>query len=159
MIKYCQTYPFSVIIITIILGEFINMERMLILLKPDAYKRKLLGKIITRIEDKNFTITAMKMTTMSKKLASEHYAHLTKLDFYPEIESYITSAPVVAMIVEGENVIQIMRTVMGKTRWNEALPGTIRGDYANETTENLIHGSDSAENAEIEIKRFFKELG
>lgn len=134
------------------------MERTYIMLKPDAYKRKLLGKLISRIEDKNFTITAMKMITLTKELLDEHYAHVSHLDIYPNLIDFMTSAPVVAMIVEGENVVVGMRNIMGKTKWYEAEAGTIRGDWANTTTENLIHGSDSPETAEIEIARFFKEL-
>ncbi len=134
------------------------MEQTYIMLKPDAYKRKLLGKIITRIEEKNFTIKHMKLIILTPEILSEHYAHLVHLDFYPELVAFMTSAPVVGMVVEGENAIQGMRNLMGKTKWFEAEAGTIRGDFANTTTENLIHGSDSPENAEIEIKRFFSEL-
>lgn len=125
------------------------------MLKPDALKRKLAGEIITRIERKGFTITDMKMMTLTEEILKEHYAHLADQPFFPNLVAYMTSGPVLAMIVEGDEVIQGMRKLMGATKWLEATPGTIRGDYACNTTQNLIHGSDSPENAEIEIKRFF----
>ena len=132
------------------------MERTYVMLKPDAVKRKLMGEIISRIERKNFKITNLKMMTLNEDIIKEHYAHIADKPFFPEILEYMTSGPVVAMIVEGDDVVQGMRNIMGATKWLEAAAGTIRGDYANSTGENLIHGSDSVENAEIEIKRFFK---
>lgn len=132
------------------------MERTYIMLKPDAVKRKLMGEIIARIERKNFNIVDMKMMTLNEEIVKEHYAHIADKPFFPEILEYMTSGPVVAMIVEGDDVVAGMRNIMGATKWLEATAGTIRGDYANSTGENLIHGSDSPENAEIEIKRFFK---
>ena len=133
------------------------MERTYIMLKPDAHKRRIMGEIISRIEKKGYTITDMKMFNMTEKLVREHYGHLVDKPFYPEIESFMLSGPVVGMIVEGDEVVVGMRTLMGATKWIDAAPGTIRGDYANatNTSANLIHGSDSVENAEIEIKRFF----
>ncbi|MDD4036344.1 MAG: nucleoside-diphosphate kinase [Bacilli bacterium] len=131
------------------------MERTYIMLKPDSYKRRLLGKIITRIEKKGFIITNMKMMNLDETILKEHYSHLIDKPFFRDLVNFMTSAPVVGMIIEGEGVVEGMRRLMGTTKWYEALPGTIRGDYANNTTENLIHGSDSIENAEIEIKRFF----
>jgi nucleoside-diphosphate kinase len=127
------------------------------MLKPDAYARKLMGKIITRIEEKGFTITNMKMMRPTADVLKEHYAHLVDKPFFQDLINYMMSAPVVGMIVEGEGAVEGMRILMGPTKWYEALPGTIRGDFTNSTTYNLIHGSDSAENAEIEIKRFFGE--
>lgn len=131
------------------------MERTYIMTKPDAYKRKLLGKIITKIEEKGYTIADMKMMTLDEEILKEHYAHIADKPFFPEILEFMTSAPVVGMIVEGDNCISGMRTLMGPTHPSEALPGTIRGDYAIVSGENVIHGSDSAETAEMEIKRFF----
>jgi nucleoside-diphosphate kinase len=133
------------------------MERTYIMLKPDALKRKLSGEIISRIERKGFNIVDMKMMTLNEEILKEHYAHLVDKPFFPELVEYMTSGPVLGMIVEGDDIVQGMRNVMGATKWLEADPGTIRGDYANSTTENLIHGSDSVENAEIEIKRFFNK--
>lgn len=131
------------------------MERTYIMLKPDAVKRGLVGEILSRIEKKGFKITNMKMFTLTEEILKEHYAHLADKPFFPEIVGYMTSGQVVGMIIEGDEVVAGMRKIMGATKWLEAEAGTIRGDYANNTTMNLIHGSDSVENAEIEIKRFF----
>lgn len=131
------------------------MERTYIMTKPDAYQRGLIGEIITRIENKGFSITDMKMMRLDEPILKEHYAHLADKPFFPEIVKYMTSGPVVGMIVEGDGVVDSMRKIMGPTDGLEANPGTIRGDYAKNKSENLVHGSDSVENAEIEIKRFF----
>lgn len=130
-------------------------EKTYIMLKPDAVKRHLIGEIVSRIEKKGYQITQAKLMTLDKKVIAEHYAHLLHKPFYPNLEAYMTSGPVFGMVVEGENVIAGMRQLMGPTNVYEALPGTIRGDYANNTTENIIHGSDCKEAATIEIKRFF----
>lgn len=131
------------------------MERTYIMTKPDAYERGLVGRIITRIEEKGFKITDMKMMRLDENILKEHYSHLADKPFFPEIVEYMTSGPVVGMIVEGNGVVDSMRKIMGPTDGLEAMPGTIRGDFANNKSENLVHGSDSVENAEIEIKRFF----
>lgn len=131
------------------------MERTYIMTKPDAYQRGLIGEIITRIENKSYKITNMKMMNLDEEILKEHYAHLADKPFFKDIVEYMTSGPVVGMIVEGDNVVEGMRKLMGPTDGLEALPGTIRGDYAKDKAENLVHGSDSIENAEIEIKRFF----
>ncbi len=130
------------------------MERTYIMLKPDALKRCLAGEIISRIEKKGFKITSMKMFDLTEEILKEHYAHIADKPFFGEIVKFMTSGPVIGMIVEGDSVVEGMRRLMGPTKWFEALPGTIRGDYAFSTGENLIHGSDSIENAEIEINRF-----
>lgn len=132
------------------------MERTYIMLKPDALKRGVAGEIISRIERKGYKIAEAKTMLLDEAVLKEHYAHIADKPFFPELVEYMTSGKVLAMIVEGPDVVQGMRILMGATKWEEAAPGTIRGDYAFCTTENLIHGSDSAENAEIEIKRFFK---
>ncbi|MBP3869965.1 MAG: nucleoside-diphosphate kinase [Faecalicoccus sp.] len=131
------------------------MERTYIMLKPDCVKRGLMGEVISRIEKKGFKITSAKMMTLSEEILYEHYAHVADKPFFPAMLEYMTSGPVLAMIVEGENVVKGMRILMGATKYEEAKAGTIRGDYATSTTYNVIHGSDSVENAEIEIKRFF----
>lgn len=131
------------------------MERTYVMLKPDAISRKLAGHIIARIEAKGYKIIDLKVINLEQKILREHYAHVVNEPFYPTMESYMMSGPVWAMIVEGENVIQGIRILMGATKFENALPGTIRGDFASSTTENVIHGSDSPENAEIEIRRFF----
>ena len=132
------------------------MERTYIMLKPDAIKRKLAGNIIDRIETKGFNIIEMKMFTLDEEILREHYAHLVEKSFFPELTEFMTSGPVIGLIVEGDNVVAGMRNLMGPTKWEEAAPGTIRGDFAYSTTENLIHGSDSVDNALIEIERFRK---
>ena len=131
------------------------MERTYIMLKPDALKRGVAGEIISRIERKGYKIVEAKTMQLGEDILKEHYAHIADKPFFPELVEYMTSGPVLAMIVEGPDVVQGMRILMGATKWEEAAPGTIRGDYAFCTTENLIHGSDSVENAVIEIKRFF----
>jgi nucleoside-diphosphate kinase len=131
------------------------MEQTYIMLKPDAVKRGLIGKIISRIEEKGYKIIDAKMMTLSEPILREHYAHLVDKPFFPSILHYMMSGPVLAMVVEGENVVAGMRKIMGATKFEDAQAGTIRGDFAFNTQENLIHGSDSIENAKIEIKRFF----
>lgn len=131
------------------------MERTYIMLKPDAVERKLTGRIIERIESKGYRIVAIKVMQLDQDILREHYVHVADKPFYPHMERYMMSGPVWAMIVEGENVIQGMRMLIGATKFEDALPGTIRGDFAKSTTENVIHGSDAQESAETEIRRFF----
>lgn len=131
------------------------MERTYIMLKPDALKRGLAGEILLRVERKGYRIAAAKTMVLDEPILREHYAHIADKPFFPETVAYMTSGPVLAMIVEGENAVKGMRILMGATKFEDAAAGTIRGDFAQSTTENLIHGSDSLENAEIEIKRFF----
>ncbi len=131
------------------------MERAYIMLKPDALKRNLIGEIICRIEKKGYKVVDIKMMILNEDILKKHYSHIADKPFFPEIITYMTSGPVLAMIVEGENAVAGMRILMGATKFEEAVSGTIRGDYAMSTSENIIHGSDSIENAEIEIKRFF----
>ncbi len=133
------------------------IERTYIMLKPDAIKRGLMGEVISRIERKGYKIVNAKMMTLDEAILREHYAHIADKPFFPEIVTYMTSGPVLAMIVEGENAVLGMRIIMGATKFEEAAAGTIRGDYAFCTGENIIHGSDSPENAAIEIRRFFGE--
>lgn len=131
------------------------MERSYVMLKPDAYKRKLMGEIISRMENKGYNIVEMKMMNLDEKILKEHYPHLKEKPFFGEIVEYLTETPVLAMIVEGYDVVNGMRLMCGPTAGYEANPGTIRGDYSTSKQENLIHASDTTENAEIEIKRFF----
>lgn len=132
-----------------------SIEKTYIMLKPDCVKRGLMGEVISRIERKGYKIVDAKMMNLDEAILKEHYAHLADKPFFPEIVSFMTSGPVLGMIVEGDNAVQGMRIIMGATKFEEATAGTIRGDFAHSTSENLIHGSDSLENAEIEIKRFF----
>jgi len=133
------------------------MERTLILLKPDAVQRRLVGRIIARIEEKGLKIVGLKMIRVSRELAEQHYAEHREKPFYPELVSFITSAPVVAMVVEGPRAVEVVRKMMGKTNPLEAEPGTIRGDFGLSVTMNLIHGSDSPASAAREIALFFRE--
>lgn len=132
-----------------------SLERTYIMLKPDCVKRGLMGKVISRIENKGYKIVDAKMMNLDEAILKEHYAHLADKPFFPDIVAFMTSGPVLGMVVEGENAVKGMRILMGATKFEEAAAGTIRGDFAHSTSENLIHGSDSIENAEIEIKRFF----
>ena len=132
-----------------------GIEKTYVMLKPDCVKRGLMGEVISRIERKGYKIVDAKMMNLDEAILKEHYSHMTDKPFFPEIVEFMTSGPVLGMIVEGENAVQGMRIIMGATKFEEAAAGTIRGDYAHSTRENLIHGSDSVENAEIEIKRFF----
>lgn len=132
-------------------------ERSLIILKPDTVHRGLVGQVTARIEQRGFKVVAMKMALVSREKLDEHYGHLTSKPFYPEIVAYMTMGPVVFMIVEGDNAVGGMRQLCGATDPAVAEMGTIRADYATTIRYNLIHASDSAENAEAEIKRFFAE--
>ncbi len=132
-------------------------ERTLVLLKPDALNRRLVGEIISRFEKKGLKIVAMKMLWMSRELAERHYEVHRGKSFYESLLDYITSGPIVAMVLEGERAIEVVRRMMGKTNGAEAEPGTIRGDYALSVQNNLVHGSDSPESAEREIRLFFSE--
>ncbi|MCX6071201.1 MAG: nucleoside-diphosphate kinase [Chloroflexi bacterium] len=134
------------------------MERTFIMIKPDGVRRKLVGEIVSRIERRNLDIVAMKMLTPSRKLAEEHYAVHKGKDFHDSLVEFITSGPVVAMVVEGESAVKIMRNMMGALNPEQAVSGTIRGDFTVSTCENLIHGSDSTETAAIEIELWFADL-
>lgn len=133
------------------------MERTLVLLKPDAVQRRLVGRIISRIEEKGLKIVGLKMLQVSPELAERHYAEHQGKPFYKELVSFITSGPVVAMVVEGPGAVEVVRKMMGKTNPLEAEPGTIRGDFGLCVTMNLIHGSDSPASAAREIASFFRE--
>ena len=134
------------------------MEQTLVIIKPDGVERKLIGRIIQRFEDKNLTIKEMYQGVISKDVAESHYAHLKDKSFFPELIAYMTSGPVVCLLLEGKDVIALVRQMLGATNILKAVPGTIRGDFACSTTENIVHASDSPENAAIEIQRFFSHL-
>lgn len=134
------------------------VERTLIILKPDAVQRKLCGEIIRRIENKGLDIVGMKMTTIPVATAEKHYAEHVGKPFFKDLVSFMTRSPVLLLAVQGDEAISLMRTLMGKTKFTEAAPGTIRGDYAYSFTENLIHGSDGPESAARELALFFPEL-
>ncbi|TYP49215.1 nucleoside-diphosphate kinase [Thermosediminibacter litoriperuensis] len=134
------------------------MERTFAMIKPDGVKRGLVGAILQRYEQKGLTLVAAKLLTVSRQLAEEHYREHSSKPFYTELIDYITSGPVFAMVLEGENAVQLVRLLNGATRVEEALPGTIRGDFATSTSHNLVHGSDSPESARREISLWFPEL-
>ena len=132
------------------------MERTLILLKPDAVQRGLCGEILARFERKGLKLVAMKFMTMSRDLAERHYAAHKSRGFYAGLVKFMTSRPIVALVLEGIGAIAICRNMMGATFGSKAAPGTIRGDYGVSNSFNLIHGSDSPEAAERELKLFFR---
>ena len=133
------------------------MERSLVILKPDAVQRGLVGAILGRLEQRGLKIVGMKLMQMSRDLAERHYAAHKEKSFFAPTVQYITSGPVVVLVIAGENVIQMIRNTVGATNPLNAAPGTIRGDYAVSIGRNLIHASDSPENGEIELKNFFGE--
>jgi nucleoside-diphosphate kinase len=131
------------------------MERTLILVKPDAFARNLTGEIIARFERKGLALVALSLSTISRELASQHYAEHEGKPFYEELVSFITSGPLVAMVLEGEQAVVAARQVIGATNPVEASPGSIRGDYAVAVGQNMVHGSDSPESAAREVALFF----
>ncbi len=133
-----------------------ELERTLIILKPDAVQRGLMGKIISRIEQRGLRIAGMKMMHITPELAAQHYAEHEGKSFYEALLDFITSGPVVAMVVEGPEAIKIMRAMLGATNAREAAPGTIRGDFGISKSNNLVHGSDSPKSAKREVAIFFK---
>jgi nucleoside-diphosphate kinase len=131
------------------------LERTLILIKPDGVQRRLIGRIVSRIEDKGLSIIGMKMMQVTPELSRRHYAEHVSKPFYKDLEAFITSGPVVALVVEGPQAIMVMRTLMGKTNSRESSPGTIRGDLGASRQMNLIHGSDGPDAAIREIATYF----
>ena len=135
------------------------MERTLILVKPDAFGRGLTGEIISRFERKGLRIRAMREMTVERELAERHYAEHAQRPFFGELVDFITSGPLVAMVLEGESAVAAARQVIGATDPLQAAPGSIRGDFAIAVGENLVHGSDSPESAARETVLFFPDLG
>jgi len=131
------------------------MEKTFVMVKPDGVRRHLVGEVIKRIEDKGYSLVEMKLFTIDEDLAKRHYAEHTEKPFFGELVSFITSGPVVAMVVEGDDAVKGARQIMGATNPLEAVPGTIRGDFASVIAENIVHGSDSPESATREIGLFF----
>jgi nucleoside-diphosphate kinase len=134
------------------------MERTLILVKPDAFARGLTGEIIARFENKGLKIVAARHMTVTEDLAGEHYAEHRERPFCGELVEFITSGPIVAMVLEGDDAVRAARQVIGATNPLEAAPGSIRGDFAIEVGQNMVHGSDSPESGLREAKLFFPEL-
>ncbi|NUN11400.1 nucleoside-diphosphate kinase [Candidatus Micrarchaeota archaeon] len=132
------------------------MEKTLVLLKPDAVQRSLVGKILNRFEEKGLKLVGAKMIVLTSELLDEHYAHHKEKPFFSSLKKFMISAPVFACVLEGENAVNIVRLLVGETNGAKAAPGTVRGDYSM-GMQNLIHASDSIETAEKEVKRFFKK--
>lgn len=133
------------------------MERTLIIAKPDALQRSLVGEIIKRLEQKGLKMIGIKMMTLDDALLSDHYAHLTDKPFYADLENFMKSSPVVVMAWEGFECVNSVRIIVGATNPREADAGTIRGDFSIGTGRNLVHASDSAENGSKEVSRFFEK--
>jgi nucleoside-diphosphate kinase len=133
------------------------IERTFVMVKPDGVQRGLVGSIVERFEKRGLKICAMKMMRIPHELAERHYEEHKGKGFYEPLLSYITSGPVVCMVLEGENSVAACRSMMGKTNPQDAAPGTIRGDFAQVTGRNIVHGSDSSESAKREIKLFFND--
>lgn len=131
------------------------LQKTLILLKPDAVQKNLVGKIINRFEEKWFKIVGLKMMILDNKIINEHYDFLMDKPFFPKIVSYMTAGPIVALSLEWEDVVTVVRQLAGATNPAEATPGSIRADYAKNIDNNIIHASDSPETAQIELNRFF----
>lgn len=131
------------------------MERTLVLLKPDCVQRRLMGRVLARLEDKGLQIVGMKMMQVTSDLARRHYADHVDKPFYPGLERFITSAPVVAMVVQGKEAIRIVREMLGATSGLDAAPGTIRGDFSQSQQKNLAHASDGPDAAQREIELYF----
>ena len=133
-------------------------QRTLVLLKPDAVRRGLVGEILSRFEAKGLTIVALEQRQIDTDLADAHYAEHVERDFYPPLRAFVTSGPLVAAVLEGDEALEVVRALNGATDGRKAAPGTIRGDLSLSNRENLVHGSDSAESAEREIKLWFPNL-
>lgn len=135
-----------------------STPRSFVLLKPDAVRRGLVGEILSRFEAKGFGIIAMELRQVDGELADQHYAEHVERDFYPPLRKFITSGPSIALVLEGDEVIEAVRLLNGATDGRKAAPGTIRGDHSLSNRENLVHGSDSAESAAREIALWFPDL-
>jgi nucleoside-diphosphate kinase len=132
------------------------MQKSLVLLKPDCVERRLVGEIIGRFERKGLNIIAMKMVRVTPELSKQHYAEHVSKPFYPNLEEFITSSPIVAMVIEGLDVVRVIREMLGATSGLKAAPGTIRGDFSSSRQMNLVHASDSEESAAREVSLYFQ---
>jgi nucleoside-diphosphate kinase len=133
-------------------------QRTLVLLKPDAVRRGLVGNVLSRFEAKGLSIVAMDLRTIDASKADEHYAEHVEKEFYPPLRDFVTSGPLVACVLEGDEAVEVVRALNGATDGRKAAPGTIRGDLSLSNRENLVHGSDSPESADREIKIWFPNL-
>lgn len=133
------------------------MQRTLILLKPDTVQKGFVGKVISRFESAGFRIRGCKMIRLSSEILREHYAHIAAKPFYPEVETFMSSIPVIAMVIEGDDIVAKMRDMLGVTDSRKAAPGTLRAEFGVDQMVNVAHASDSPEAAEVEVARFFKK--
>jgi nucleoside-diphosphate kinase len=133
-------------------------ERTMVMLKPDAVRRGLVGEVLSRFEAKGLSIVRMELRTIDGELADRHYAEHVERDFYPPLREFVTGGPLVAMVLEGDEAIAVVRAIAGATDGRKAAPGTIRGDLSLSNRENLVHGSDSPESAERELAIWFPNL-
>lgn len=131
------------------------MEKTLVILKPSSIQRGLIGKVISRFEDKGLRLAGMKMVQLDDEILSEHYAHLKDRPFFQRVKNSMMSSPVIIQCWEGIDAARVVRSIIGKTNGRDAAAGTIRGDFSVSSQENIVHASDSAESAQIELKRFF----
>jgi nucleoside-diphosphate kinase len=134
------------------------MEKSFVMIKPDAVERRLMGKVLTKFEEKGLQIIAVKMMLIDEELAKQHYGEHSEKPFFKSLVEYITSAPVLAMVIQGDECISVIRKIVGATNPKEAELGTIRGDYGMDTGRNIIHASDAPESAKREINLFFDEF-
>lgn len=134
----------------------VSMERSLVILKPDCVTKHNMGRVISRLEDAGLSIVQCKIIQLDNELLKSHYSHIADKPFFPEVVEFMSSCPVMIMIVEGPNAIARIRNLLGPTDSQQALPGTVRGDFGTDKMRNIAHASDSKESAEIEINRFFK---
>jgi nucleoside-diphosphate kinase len=132
------------------------MQKTFIIFKPDCMEKRVVGTVLSRFEAAGFTVVGCKMTRLSAEVLREHYAHVADKPFYPDIEKFMRSRPVIMMALQGENVIQRVRDLLGPTDSRKAAKGTIRGDFGTEMMKNVVHASDTVENAQAELARFFK---
>lgn len=130
-------------------------QRSLVLIKPDAVRRGLVGQVLSRFEAKGLTLVEMELRTITGEQADQHYVEHVERDFYPPLRAFVTSGPLVALIVEGDHAVEVVRAINGATDGRKAAPGTIRGDFSLSNRENLVHASDSPESAEREIALWF----
>ena len=132
------------------------MQKTFVIFKPDCMEQKHVGNVLSRFESAGFSVIGCKMTRLTSALLREHYAHVADKPFYPEIEEFMSSRPVIMMALQGDNIVHQVRDLLGPTDSRKAAKGTIRGDFGTEMMKNVVHASDSDENAKIELARFFK---
>jgi nucleoside-diphosphate kinase len=149
-----QTLGFPSRAADVLLGGY--MQKTFIIFKPDCMAQRHVGDVLSRFEKAGFSIIGCKMMQLSKEKLREHYSHVADKPFYPEIEQFMSSRPVIAMALQGENIVQKVRDLLGPTDSRKAAKGTIRGDFGTEMMKNVVHASDSVDNAKAELARFFK---